>query len=566
MARENYWTRPVGRRRVLAGGATAAVGVSALALTGCGDDEDNKGEATGKTPQGVQPGTASAATATPGKAINRDGTLKARQTSIFASINPYKGLDSGLYWGFLVYDHLWYTPLDTGIRENFLATSIEQADPLSFTVKIGQSFFHNKPPINGREVKSSDIKASWEAAVASKTVSKSTWWNFTLDKIETPDDKTMKVTLKQPDAWTFTSTNAGSPLTASILPEEHAKDVSLMDKDLIGSSRYEFVSHENGTNFKLKRNDNFRIKGEPNLAGIQYKLIQEQAAALAAFSAKEIDGVLPANKLEREQLEQKHGKEIAIETELNRAIWIVQGRGDGQWKDPRVAKAISFALDKDEMIKLMNFGEGAKSGVVPPTFTSYAKTEKEIADTYGKFDVTQAKALLTASGFDVSKEYTMKYPVLGERYAQFTQIVQSQLTKNLGLKIKVVPEDFGKWLGQSLYGGDYDGFMLYPTLAYDDPSSYIGSYTKLIGGRPNWAGFVSDELDGLVNKQKTILDDKQRETAIKEIQTKAYDLGAPYIPTFVAIGSTATWGYVQGRIINRGSYGAFAQKTWIDKS
>ncbi len=566
MARDNYWSKRVDRRRILAGGATTALGVGALALTGCGDDDDSKPASPGKTPQGVAPGTASAATATPAKAVSRDGTIKYRQNAIWASINPYKGLDSGLTHGFLAYDLLWYTPLDTGIRENFLATSIEQADPLSFTVKIGPSTFHNKAPINGREVKAQDIKASWDAAVASKTISKSTWWNFVLDKVETPDDKTIKVTMKQPDAWTFSSTNAGSPLTGIILPEEHAKDPNLMDKDIIGSGRFEFVGHENGTNMKYKRNEAFRIKGEPNLAGIQWKLIQEQAAALAAFSAKEIDQVAPSNKLERDALQQKHGKEVATENELNRAIWIVQTRGDGPWKDPRIAQAVSLALDKDEMIKLMNFGEGAKSGVVPPTFTTYAKTEKEINDTYGKFDVTQAKALIAASGFDLSKEYTMKYPVLGERFAQFTQIVQSQLQKNLGFKIKVVAEDFGKWLAQSLYGSDYDGFMIYPTLAYDDPSSYIGSYTKLIGGRPNWAGFVDDELDAAVNKQKTILEDKARETAIRDIQTKAWEKGAPFIPTFVAIGSTVTWGHVQGRIINRGSYGAFQQKTWIDKS
>ena len=83
MPRENYWTRPVGRRRVLAGGATAAVGVGALALTGCGDDDDSS-PSGGNTPSGVQPGVPSAATAVPAKAVNRDGTIKYR-TSLLRS-------------------------------------------------------------------------------------------------------------------------------------------------------------------------------------------------------------------------------------------------------------------------------------------------------------------------------------------------------------------------------------------------------------------------------------------------------------------------------------------------
>ena len=202
---------------------------------------------------------------------------------------------------------------------------------------------------------------------------------------------------------------------------------------------------------------------------------------------------------------------------------------------------------------------------VAPAFGE-ALPAAEITSTYAKSDPAEAKKLLAATSFDVNHEYEMKYPLLGDRYQQFAQIAQSQLQKNLGLKIKLVPEDFGKWLAQSLYGSQYDGFICYPTLNYDDPSSYIGAYTKQIGGRPNWAAFSDDELDALVIKQKTILDDKQRLAAVQEIQRKAYAKAAPFIPTFIAITNTANWAYVKGRVIGRGSYGLFNGKVYIDKS
>jgi len=566
MERDNYWKRRVGRRTVLRGSGTAAIGASAWALAGCGDDDDDDdgGNAT-PTQSGVLPGTATAPTPTvAGEVIKKDGILNSRQGAIYASINPYSGLDSGLLWGFTIFDHLWYTPLDTGIRENFLATSIEQQDPTHFTVKIGESFFHNKAPVNGRAVKASDVKASYESAAKQTKISNSSWWSQVFEGIDTPDDKTLNFRLKAVDAWTFSSTNGGSPLGSSILPEEIAKDPTFMDKDLIGSGRLEFVSHENGTNFKLKRFDKWRVSGEPYLAGIQYKLIQEQAAALAAFSAKEIDSVALTNKLERDDIVSKHGKDAVIDTVDSRAVWLVQPRGDGAWKDPRISKAISFALDRKEMIQLMNFGEGKVSGPVPPAFGE-AITTAEVDATYGKHDVAQAKALMSAAGFDLTKEYSIKYITPGDRYQQFATIVKSQLEKNLGMKIKLIGEDFGKWLAQSLYGSDYDGFITYPTLQYDDPSSYIGAYGKTIGGRPNWAGFIDDELDAALTKQKTILDDRERRTAIQNLQKLAYEKGAPFIPTFIAITNDATWGYVKGRVVGRGSYGLFNGKIYIDK-
>ena len=564
MNRENYWNRTMRRRRMLGGSGTIALGAGAWAFTGCGDDDDS-GDDGGDTDAGVAPGTQTAPTATTaGEVIKKDGTLNSRQNAIFASINPYSGLDSGLLWGFTIFDHLWYTPLDTGIRENFLASSIEQQDGTHFTVKLQDAVFHAKAPANARAIKASDVKASLESAAKQTKISNSSWWTQVFDHIETPDDKTCNFILKKVDAWSFTSTNGGSPIATSIMPEEIAKDPTFMDRDLVGSGRYQFVSHENGANFKIKRNDKWRIKGEPYLAGINYKLIQEQAAALAAFSAKEIDAVALTNKLEREDLEKKHGKDIVIDSVDSRAVWLVQPRGDGQWADPRVRQAIYLALDRKQMIQLFAIGEGKLSGPVPPAFGE-AISAAEVESTFGKTDVTAAKALLAQTAFDTSKEYSIKYIVPGDIYQQFATIVKSQLETNLGLKVKIVGEDFGKWLAQSLYGSDYDGFMVYPTLAYDDPSSYIGQYAKITGGRPNWAGYIDDEMDSLVQKQKEILDDKVRLQAVQQLQKRAYEKAAPFIPTIIRVTNDATWGYVKGRVVGRGSYGLFNGKLYVDK-
>jgi ABC-type transport system substrate-binding protein len=568
MRSDNYWTRRLPRRRVLAGAGAGGVGVAGLVLAGCGDDDNktNGNSGGGSTPAPTGGATPQASATLDVAKVPKDGILNSRQTAPYASINPYKGLDSGLLWGFTIYDHLWYTPLDTGIRENFLATSIEQQDPLHFTVKMGDSVFHNKAPINGRAVKASDVKASYESAAKQTAISASSWWTQTLDRVDALDDHTVNFTLKTVDAWTFTSLNGGSPIGSSILPEEMAKDPSLMDTNLVGSGRYEFVSHQNGTNFKIKRFDNWRLKPQPYLAGIQYKLIQEQAAALAAFSAREIDAVAPNNKLERDQLVQQLGKSVTIDQDYSRSVWMCQTRGDGQWKDPRVNQAISMALDRDEFITLMNFGDGQPSGPVPPAFGLQAISESDLKATWAKKDVTAAKQMLSAAGFDLSKEYELKYYLSGDRPAQFAQIIQSQLAKNLGIKIKLVGEDFGKWLAQSLYGGQYDGFITYPTLSYDDPTGYLIVAGKDIGGRKNWAGYLNDDVDAAWLKQKTILDDKQRNQALVDLQRKLWETGSPYIPTFIALTSTATWNYVKNRLLGRGSYGLFWGQTYIDKS
>jgi ABC-type transport system substrate-binding protein len=189
-----------------------------------------------------------------------------------------------------------------------------------------------------------------------------------------------------------------------------------------------------------------------------------------------------------------------------------------------------------------------------------------VKNTWGKYDVADAKKKLSAAGFDTSQEYELKYYTPGDQPAAFAQIVQTQLKASLGINIKLVGEDFGKWLAQSLYGGDFNGFISYPTLAYDDPSSYLMPYGTQIGGRPNWSHWSNDQLDAALQKQKTLLDDAEREKAVLQLQRDAWTAGAPYLTAVCPVTSQVTWWYVKNRLLHRGSYDIFWGQSYIDKS
>jgi ABC-type transport system substrate-binding protein len=92
-----------------------------------------------------------------------------RHNAPYASINPWKGLDSGLTWCWWIYDHLFYTPFDTLKPELMLASSIEQIDATNFTFKMKDSKFHNKAPINGRAaVTALDVKPASRSRASSQ--------------------------------------------------------------------------------------------------------------------------------------------------------------------------------------------------------------------------------------------------------------------------------------------------------------------------------------------------------------------------------------------------------------
>jgi hypothetical protein len=129
-----------------------------------------------------------------------------------------------------------------------------------------------------------------------------------------------------------------------------------MDTDLIGSQRYEFVSHQNGANFKMKRSATWRDAPAPFLSGIEYKLIQEQARPSPPSRRA---GRLP-------DLQQQaggrpgqgaHGRQGRCRQRAERAAWTTQLRATALTRTQRL-QGVQPRLDRKEIIDLLVLGDG----------------------------------------------------------------------------------------------------------------------------------------------------------------------------------------------------------------
>ncbi|HXK34347.1 MAG TPA: ABC transporter substrate-binding protein [Dehalococcoidia bacterium] len=566
-----YWQRKrLSRRRVLAGAATGAAALGAISLVGCGDSGNGTTGGRTRTPSsgaindGYQDG--------PGKP---GGVLKTRQDTALPSMNPFGpgifALAQQLTLGFTVFDHLWYVPTDTGELELFLATNVEQPDDLTVIATIGDATFHDKPPVDGRKVLASDVAASYKRFRAEAPIGYS-WLHDVMEDIVATDDKTVTITQKFPWAWIFTSSNSGSPISSSILPEEILDDTGFLQRDAIGSGHWILDRHENGANIRFTKFPNFRtfqngrdITGQPFLNGVQFRFITDDNAALAAFRDKQIDTFGFDGRKQMEDTVAQFGDEIVVGEDLARDYYTFMLHYEPPFDDERVRKAFNLLMDREEILLLMRDGDALKAGPIPPVHKRYALPEDDPdLREYFRHDVAEARQLLEQANFDFDREYELKHSNR-DGDSKLAQILQAQLREG-GVKIRLTQEDLVRWFSQTL---NQHQFLMtcFLHLAYEDPDQplrfYIGGDEAT--GRPNnFMDYADPEVDAAVIAAAQELDEEARVQKVYDAQKVIMRKYAPMLNVMSNINFGARFAYVKGSITGRGSYGLFNRTTWLD--
>src|SRR5512134_2284287 len=124
--------------------------------------------------------------------------------------------------------------------------------------------FHNKPPVNGRELVAEDVKFSLERFMA-KSGFRTRF--DPVQGIDVVDKHTVRVTLKEPYAPFLN--HLANPTFCAILPrevEEKFKDYNHPDA-VIGTGPFVLKSYEKGVKVVFERNPAYFMKGLPYLDG-----------------------------------------------------------------------------------------------------------------------------------------------------------------------------------------------------------------------------------------------------------------------------------------------------------
>ena len=559
---DRFLRQRLSRRRLLGASAAAGLSAAAIAAVGCRGDG---GTTTRRTPSANE-------TPTTG------GIYRLRQLGgAFPSLSPFgiTALFSSLVFGFTTYDHLWYVPIDTGEYEKMLAEEVEIVDEqgLQVNVTLREAFFHDKAPASGRQVLASDVVESWFGFRDDPFGLGREWLKDIVQSLEAPNDTTFIINQKRPFAWMFGTAGAGSPASSSVLPAETIDGKQFdLNRDVLGSGRFFLESHRGGENVKLRAFPRWRIPGEPFFGGVDFVYITDYTSAEAQFAAKGLDTHDFQNKLQADQMQDRLGDDISIVSSLQRQYHSLMIKAVPPFHDERVRKAIRLAINREEMIQLVerDAAGGVLSGIVPPAQELYALPEDDPdMQEYIRYDEDEARSLLEDAGFPFDDEFTLLISSPNEELADRAQVLKDQLSR-VGIKAKIEAQDLlSVWIPRVLINADYQ-MTLFTHLPYEDPYLPLAFYTTYspIGPRNpegrNSMLYYDQEIDDAVDASSLELELEPRIQKVQDAQRLIMQKEAPMINLYASVGFTGRWHWLKGVVDGRGSFGLFNGRAWID--
>lgn len=209
------------------------------------------------------------------------------------------------------------------------------------------------------------------------------------------------------------------------------------------------------------------------------------------------------------------------------------------FKDARVRKAFSLAIDRTRIIAFVLKGQAAAPavhGLVPPSMPGYESNKVQGYD----YDVLKAREYLAQAGYPGGKGFptvTLQLNSGGGRNTLIAEAVQTMLIENLGVDCKLKIVEFAKHL-DAIDHGKTEFYRLGWVADYPDPESFLSLfYGKVVPesfdepSPQNGSRYRSAAFDALFEKARSTPDRNARNALFREAEQIAMN-DAPLLLTF----------------------------------
>ena len=358
---------------------------------------------------------------------------------------------------------------------------------------------------DGASFTSKDVLFTYHSLISPKVVSPySAGFRF-VESVEALDDYTIKVVYKKPYFKALETWMMG------IIPEHILKsEENLMNAKFntnpIGTGPYKLFQLEHSKNIILVANENY-FEHRPKIDKISFHVIADPVTRFLMLKSSALDvGSIEPMAYER-QLKPDFFDNFNIYEDISRSYtYLGLNLRLKKFQDPRVREALSLAIDREELVKILFFKHAQVcSGPFHPTTSAFNPNIKAPIQ-----NIKKAKELLNAAGYNKDNPFSFEIVTSNSSsirpYA--AQILQHQL-KKAGVIVELRVMEWQAFLNMVVFPHQFDsvllGWGLSPT---PDPYMFWHSDSDKKGGF-NLVGYKNKKMDKMIEESQTMINRKE---------------------------------------------------------
>jgi peptide/nickel transport system substrate-binding protein len=437
------------------------------------------------------------------------GDLVYVRASDSTSMDATSVFDNDSIWVFeQIYETLYEVAPNGKDLKPLLATSYDLSkDKRTYT-------FHLRKGVKfstGQEMTSADVKFSLDQARAADE-----GWGFidaAIKNVEAPDKYTVVVNTKYPWAPMLADL---SMFNNGIVPKNYGgKSKEAFYRHPIGTGPFVWDHWDRGNELKLVKNPSYWDKGKPYVNSVTFKLVAEdntRALQLQGGQAH-INQFPPFSSVEELKASPNLNLDLFPST---RTDYIMLNENREPFDDVHVRRAISYAINRADMVQSILFGNGRPANsFMPPQVPYYDPDSRGL-----QYDLEKAKKELGKSSVPDGFETTFLSGSGDETDDAISQVVQQNLGA-IGIDVKIEKLD-PSTVQSSQQEMDYDISHSYWTMDIADPDELVSFAVLPEGGAHSfYTNYNNPQVIGWTEEAQRTFDPQARQELYSKIQAQA---------------------------------------------
>lgn len=367
----------------------------------------------------------------------------------------------------------------------------------TFTLREGIKFH------NGELVTAEDVKYSLDKCADTTNGAPLVPAFSNIEEVVIVDESTIQVNLKEPDGDFLAS---AAMVTAAIIPADNEDP----DTNPIGTGPYKFVSRSPQENFVVEKFDDY-WGDKAHIQNVTFKICANTDTWVMEMKGGSVDMFA---RMPIEQTKQLGEGYTVLEGTMNLVQALYLNNAKEPFNDVRVRQALSYAVDKEEILTLVSDGKGTPiASSMFPAFGKYYMDELNDVYTY---DIEKAKQLLADAGYPDGFSFTITVPSNYAQHIDTAQVLVEQFKKiNVTAEIELIEWD--SWLSDVYAGREYEATVVGVDASSMTARALLERFTSTASN--NFINFNSEAYDTAFNNARTSTDEDEQTAYYKECET-----------------------------------------------